>query len=289
MSLSRIHTTTTTTTRNSSSSSSISSSTNHKLMHLLLVVILVVQTPSTVTGLVSPKPPFRIGSAIALHNQKQTTPPPSPNSATPTTTNDLFLFDSYDDFRQQEEQEQPQQALLQSSGLLSTILLPAAKALNEVTGGYALTYADCSPESEKTIIGQVFLATNLAYAVMGLVCLYYGDAWFGTITEAASVASFTYHYNQLSNPKDAAFVRLVLTIDYIIAFGCMGTAMTYLLTDPMAIPFEAYVACALSLLFLGFSWIWEAGAAYCFHHGLWHLFGAYGGYLIGQAHAMTQL
>lgn len=268
-----------------------SSRNDRSLMHLwVFVVILVVQAPICVTGLVSPRHTFRIGRTIALHNQKQTTPPPPrpPTTSGTPSTNNFFLFDTDANFRQEEQQQlKQQQVLLQSSGLLSTVLMPAAKALNEATGGYALTYADCSPESEKTIIGQVFLATNLAYAVMGLVCLYYGDAWFGTITEAASVASFTYHYNQLSNPKDAAFVRLVLTIDYIIAFGCMGTAMTYLLTDPMAIPFEAYIACALSLLFLGFSWIWEAGAAYCFHHGLWHLFGAYGGYLIGQSHALV--
>ncbi|KAI2512802.1 hypothetical protein MHU86_1590 [Fragilaria crotonensis] len=172
---------------------------------------------------------------------------------------------------------------------LSTIFLPAAKVLNDATGGYALTYADCSPENETTLIGRAFLATNLAYTLMGLVCLFYGDVWFGAISEAASVASFMYHYNQLSNPKDAAVVRLVLTIDYLIAFCCLGTALFYVLTDPMAVPFEGYVACALSVLFLGLSWIWEAGAAYCILHGMWHLLGAYGGYLIGQAHATGTL
>ena len=96
---------------------------------------------------------------------------------------------------------------------------------------------------------------------------------------------FIYHYNQLSNPKDAGVVRLVLTIDYLIAFCCLGTALFYVLTDPMAVPLDGYITCALSVLFLGLSWIWESGAAYCVFHGLWHLFGAYGGYVIGQAHA----
>ena len=182
--------------------------------------------------------------------------------------------------------------LLASSGLFSAfsnVLTPAAVAIDDATNGFALAYADLSPETESTSIGQLFLATNVAYTIMGLFCLSYGNVWFGAITEAASVASFAYHYNQLANPKDSAAVRLVLMIDYVFAFSCLGTASWYLITDFAAVPIEALIASGLAIFFLGLSWIWEAGVPYCINHGLWHLFGAYGGYLIAQAHATSQI
>lgn len=244
----------------------------HTACLLLLAVVVLDVTTRTATAFIAPQTVSRIHG---FDNKLKAT--------TPIKTS-LFLFE------QDNTDSQPSSLLSSpSSGLLSTIFLPAAQILNDATGGYALTYADCSPENETTVLGRLFLATNVAYTLMGLVCLYYGDVWFGTISEMASVASFIYHYNQLSNPKDAGVVRLVLTIDYLIAFSCLGTALFYVLTNPTAVPLEGYVACGLSVVFLGLSWIWESGAAYCVLHGLWHLFGAYGGYLIGQAHATAMM
>jgi hypothetical protein len=196
----------------------------------------------------------------------------------PSDSQKRFMFENDTD-------EEQNTLLSSSSGLLSTILFPVAKVLNEATGGYALTYADCSPESEKTLLGQAFLATNLAYMVMGLACWRSGDAFLGSISELASVASFTYHYNQLANPKDASLVRLVLTIDYLIALPCVGTGILYLSMDPTSYSPEAFIMSGLALFFLGLSWVWEAGMPYCINHGLWHLFGAYAGFLVCQAHS----
>ena len=237
------------------------------------LLFLMSTTTCRVTAFISP----RMGAQIySVQLQRSPIQQPKPHDSNP-----LFSLLEHDNGT-------PTETLFpQSTGFLSNILLPAAKALNDATGGFALSYADLSPETEQTWAGQAFLATNLAYAILGLACWYCGDAWFGSITEAASVASFAYHYNQLSNPKDMPVVRLVLMIDYLIAFSCLGTAFYYLITDPMSVPLEGYIASVLSLMFLGFSWKWESGVAYCFNHGLWHLLGAYGGYLIAQAHAST--
>lgn len=193
----------------------------------------------------------------------------------------LNLFDNDNNNSDNDDSSQPL-----SAGMLSSVLMPAAIALEDATGGWALEYADLAPETEQTLTGQVFLATNLAYTIMGL-CLqvYAKDAWLGTITELASAASFVYHYNQLARPKEVKLVRLTLMVDYVVAAACLGTSSFYLLSDPTAVPIAGYIACALAVLFLGFSWIWEEGLLYCFNHGLWHLFGAYGGYIIGQVHA----
>lgn len=173
-----------------------------------------------------------------------------------------------------------------SSGLLSNVLMPATTALEETDIGWVLAYADLAPETEDTLTGQAFLATNVAYTIMGLLLQFTAkDAWLGTLTELASAASFTYHYNQLANPQEIGLVRLTLMIDYVIAIACLGTSTYYLISDPTAVPLVGYIACGLAVMFLGFSWVWEKGVPYCFNHGLWHLFGAYGGYLIGQAHA----
>lgn len=170
-----------------------------------------------------------------------------------------------------------------TEGFLSNALLPAADTLDNLTGGWALSYADLSPESEETLFGRTFLATNLAYTAMGLLLTWRGDIWLGTITDIASVASFFYHYTQLSK-KDDLVVRFTLMIDYIVAALCLGTAFSYILVDMSAIPVSAYVASGLSILFLFLSWLWEDAVPYCINHGLWHLLGGYGGYLIGQAH-----
>mmetsp|Transcript_2407 Transcript_2407/g.2907 ORF Transcript_2407/g.2907 Transcript_2407/m.2907 type:complete len:230 (-) Transcript_2407:172-861(-) len=170
-----------------------------------------------------------------------------------------------------------------TDGALSTILLPVANAIDDATGGWALSYADLSPESDKTPIGRTFLATNLAYTAMGLFLINRGDVWLGTITEMASVASFLYHYTQLAR-KDAPLVRLALMIDYIVAALCLGTASFYIWLDPSSIPIDGYIACGLAVFFLALSWVWEKGLPYCINHGLWHLLGGYGGSLIGQAH-----
>jgi hypothetical protein len=164
--------------------------------------------------------------------------------------------------------------------------MPVTTALEETDIGWVLSYADLSPETEDTLTGQAFLATNVAYTIMGLLLQVTAkDAWLGTLTELASAASFAYHYNQLAHPREIGLVRLTLMVDYVIAIACLGTSFYYLVSDPTAVPIAGYISCALAVIFLGLSWVWEAGVPYCFNHGLWHLFGAYGGYLIGQAHA----
>ena len=58
----------------------------------------------------------------------------------------------------------------------------------------------------------------------------------------------------------------------------------YVVMLPLDIPLEGLVAFALAVACLGASWIWEQGMPYIVYHGLWHLLGASGGYMIGLAH-----
>lgn len=166
-------------------------------------------------------------------------------------------------------------------------LAPAAQVLDNATGGWALAYADLSPESETSPIGQAFLATNLAYALVGLLLSIQGDPILGLLTEVVSVASFIYHFTQLQAPtmriQDAA-VRTALMVDYILAFTSICVGLIYLASDQQLPPVEGFVSAAAAIACLFACWNWEKGYPYIVLHSLWHLFSAYAAYVIGISH-----
>jgi hypothetical protein len=187
---------------------------------------------------------------------------------------------------------------------------PVQKVLDESTGGWALSAANLAPDSHKTINGKVFLATNIGYAVAGLVLTVRGDFWFGLMTDLAAIASFNYHYQQLlgsepkngdkptptmtsgglADPVQTPEMRLALLIDYFVASVSILTGAFYLWeTGQMdSLPVEAVEVAVLSLGCLAACWVWEAGQPYMIFHSLWHLFSAYAGYLIGNTHQVAQ-
>ena len=176
-------------------------------------------------------------------------------------------------------------AVQELSGGLASMLLPMSSFIDTMTGGWGMTYADLTPETHETTTGVVFLATNLAYSLVGALLALHGDSLLGLLTECASVASFGYHFTQLKLGPDQAAVRLALLVDYIFAAAALLTGGLYVFAmSPLDIPMEGLLACALAVACLGASWIWERGMTYIIYHGLWHLLGAYGGYIIGEAH-----
>jgi len=73
----------------------------------------------------------------------------------------------------------------------------ASPAKNITPTEWIFTFADLSPDSPQTRVGQAFLATNLFYAAAGVALQLKGDWWLGGWTEIAAVASFNYHFRQL--------------------------------------------------------------------------------------------
>jgi len=178
-------------------------------------------------------------------------------------------------------------SLQELSGSLASMLLPVSSLIDNVTDGWGMTYADLTPETHETPSGIVFLATNLAYSLVGVLLSLHGESLLGFLTECASVASFVYHFTQLKLGPDQPAVRLALLVDYIIAGAALLTGAIYVAFSPYDIPMEGLVVCALGVAFLGASWVWEEGMPYIIFHGMWHLFSAYGGYMIGLAHMAT--
>lgn len=177
-----------------------------------------------------------------------------------------------------------------TSGLLQTIEVvtaPVQDILDEYSSGWALSYADLKPDSPETINGRIFLATNLAYLLTGLVLQYQGANELGLATDLCAAFSFQYHYQQLEATNT---VRAALLLDYFFAALAMGLATFYLLVSlTVTSIFTANVAVAvglavLSLGCLGLSWKYEYGQPYMFWHGLWHLASAGAGYAIGDLH-----
>jgi hypothetical protein len=166
-------------------------------------------------------------------------------------------------------------------------LTPFARLIDDVTGGWALSYADLSPETESTPVGQAFLATNIGYAVVGVLLSINGDLFLGGLTEVASIASFIYHYTQLQasmDPMKDSSVRLALMIDYICACTAILVGLVYLATAHELPPVEGIVSGTAGIGCLLLCWVWEFGLPYIVLHSFWHLFSAYTAFIVGNAH-----
>lgn len=168
-----------------------------------------------------------------------------------------------------------------------TVLAPVSEVLQEKTGGWALSYANLTPESEQTVVGQTFLATNVAYAVVGLVLSSQGETFLAFLLEMVSVASFAYHYAQLAEPYNRtqdSTVKLALMLDYALAFASIGLGLLYLLADQTLPPIEGIASSIIGIACLLACWKWERGLPYIGFHSLWHIFSALSAYYVGTTH-----
>lgn len=165
---------------------------------------------------------------------------------------------------------------------LEELATPVTDVLDDLTGGWALSYADLSPADETTPIGISFLLTNLAYGIAGSLLMVQGNGILGFVTELCCIASFIYHYSQLKFGQEGSnIVRLALLVDYIFALSAIvvGSIQLYL---GHQVPAEVILSGSLGVASLGACWIWEQGLTYIFFHSLWHLFSGYTGYVIGN-------
>ncbi|KAL7522941.1 hypothetical protein ACHAWX_007677 [Stephanocyclus meneghinianus] len=180
--------------------------------------------------------------------------------------------------------ERPKDINTQSFGPL----LPIAKAVDDATGGWGLSYADLHPATPRTSVGQAFLATNFCYAAGGLALGVQGEWFLGALTEIAGIVSFWYHYSQLEFGKNRAEVRLALLIDYFTAGSALITGGVYMIQAGIdSVPLDAILAAGGAVVCLTLCWVWEFGYPYIFWHSLWHILSAYTGYLIGREHITT--
>lgn len=173
---------------------------------------------------------------------------------------------------------------------VETVLAPAAEFLDDISGGWALSYADLAPNSEKTPVGQIFLATNAAYAIVGLFLSLQGELLLGVLTDICSIASFAYHYTQLQQPHGRSLestVKLALLVDYFFAVTAILVGLIYLAIDQTLPPVEGIVTSILGIACLLSCWVYEYGTPYIILHGMWHLFSAATGYYIGISHTMS--
>mmetsp|Transcript_7931 Transcript_7931/g.16092 ORF Transcript_7931/g.16092 Transcript_7931/m.16092 type:complete len:288 (-) Transcript_7931:32-895(-) len=165
------------------------------------------------------------------------------------------------------------------------VIMPAADALDEATGGWAMSYADLHPENTSTPVGQAFLASNIAYAAAGTALSMQGDLFLGLLIELVSVASFAYHYTQLDKDSKTDTVRFALFIDYVMAFTSIFVGLGYMLMDGQLPPIDGVISAAVGMSFflLGLT-VCAEGMAYVVVHSLWHVFSAYCAYVIGNTH-----
>lgn len=165
---------------------------------------------------------------------------------------------------------------------LEEFVAPLPKKMDDLTGGWALSYANLEPEDETTPIGIFFLATNIVYGLCGFLLSTQGNTLLGVLTEFACAASFFYHYSQLKyGQQGSRIVRVALLVDYVFALSAILVGSVQLLLSHQ-LPKEALYGGSLAIASLGACWIWEEGLAYIILHSLWHLFSGYTGYIIGS-------
>eukprot|EP00592_Proboscia_alata_P000455 CAMPEP_0194370950 /NCGR_PEP_ID=MMETSP0174-20130528/19293_1 /TAXON_ID=216777 /ORGANISM="Proboscia alata, Strain PI-D3" /LENGTH=255 /DNA_ID=CAMNT_0039148705 /DNA_START=107 /DNA_END=875 /DNA_ORIENTATION=+ len=171
------------------------------------------------------------------------------------------------------------------------MLLPIAQTIDDATGGWGLSYADLSPETETTPAGVAFLFTNILYGVAGLLLTLRGDIIFGTLVETAGLVSYIYHYSQLKFGPDRPEVRLALLGDYFTAGTALLTGFAYLggvgVADWNGVPLDLLLVAGGSIGCLCLCWVWEFGVAYLVWHSLWHIGSAYTAFLVGNLHALA--
>ena len=138
------------------------------------------------------------------------------------------------------------------------LLTPLAESLDSVSGDWALSYADVSPSTPRTIEGQAFLATNVGYAVAGIILGSQGDWFYAGLTELAGAVSFWYHYSQLEFGKDRSEVRLALLTDYFTAGAALLTGGYYMVDIGInAVPIPALISGGVAIICLSLCWVWE--------------------------------
>lgn len=156
------------------------------------------------------------------------------------------------------------------------------------------SYADCTnlgPNAESSVLGVLFLATNLPYLLVGVHLMSNRPEY--NLLNAAGVISFVYHFFQLQLGPGRIEVRRALFVDYITAiqasfvFGLDCLELLVNLRDPITGQLSTtsvypFVTGAVALLCLWRSAVVDSnGKKYIFWHGLWHLFGAAVAYEVG--------
>jgi hypothetical protein len=165
-----------------------------------------------------------------------------------------------------------------------------AQVIDERTGGWGLGYADTAPFSDKTLVGILFLATNICYFWAGTNLFANNNYLLSATIEVAGFVSLYYHWSQIHFGPNRDEVRYALLIDYITAFA----AINFTFLDLLLLLFQvstnsacdfplpsvalgiAGVACLLG------SWAFEFGLPYIVLHGLWHVFSSLGAAGVGS-------
>jgi len=166
-------------------------------------------------------------------------------------------------------------------------------------GEWAFAFADLSPETAVTTVGQLFLATNVAYLISGIALYLEGDSALATCSMTACFISFWYHYAQLqsSSIKASKEVQVALLVDYAVSFATIGLGLAEVADMGISnTPALSLVCGSAAFVFLFAGWFppfgvpafrprWAgSGAPYIFVHSAWHVLSALTIYLIGEGH-----
>lgn len=152
-----------------------------------------------------------------------------------------------------------------------------AKWLDDSTNGFAFSYVDTHPYTEKSPIGILFLLTNLVYTFSSIFIMQNNNFVYGLVIECAGAVSFCYHYLQLHLGPDRKDVKLALVLDYLVAFATIMFT-TYQVSSFIflyhTLPLGSISLASISIIFLIWCWQGSCGLSYIVLHSLWHIFSA---------------
>ena len=155
---------------------------------------------------------------------------------------------------------------------------------------YVWSITDTRPYSPRTLVGSLFLATNIGFVITSIYFFRVQDPYASltaVLTDIAAVASFVYHYRQLDLGPDIR-VRAVLAIDYVVAISTIVCSLPYFwkiileygASNELEVSLSIFLGTASLIFFLigGVS----SGLQYITYHSMWHILSAASASLIGS-------
>lgn len=152
------------------------------------------------------------------------------------------------------------------------VLRSVARGLDAATDGFAMSYADTQPFTERSQEGQAFLATNVAFALAGACFAQSGEVLPSACIDLAGALSVWYHGAQLRYGPESPEVRLALLCDYAGAAATAATCAALFADGRGSSETALLTAGAVGCLCAG--WRFDAPRQYFALHGGWHVLGA---------------
>lgn len=174
--------------------------------------------------------------------------------------------------------------------IIDSDLDEASSSFDFFVDKYVWSITDTRPYAPHTLIGSLFLATNVGFLITSIFFFRVQDPYASLtaiLSDMAALASFIYHYRQLELGPDVR-VRAFLAIDYVVAISTVVCSLPYfwqiILEYGASNQLEVSLSLILGAASLAFFLVGgvSSGLQYITLHSMWHILSAASASLMGH-------